>query len=52
VVDFQTARQQIEQSLISKQLNVLQNADKQDLIKELLERGITADEIQEYIDND
>tara|TARA_B100000530_G_scaffold312779_1_gene240658 strand:+ start:173 stop:379 length:207 start_codon:yes stop_codon:yes gene_type:complete len=51
VVDFQTARQQIEQSLASKQPNTLQNADKQDLIKALLEQGITADELQGYIDN-
>ena len=51
VVDFQTARRQIEQSLASKQPNTLQNADKQDLIKALLEQGITADELQGYIEN-
>ena len=50
VVDFRTARQQIEKSLASKQPNTLQNADKQDLIKALLEQGITADELQGYID--
>ena len=49
VVDFQTARLQIEQSLKSKQPNLLQNADKQDLIKALLAQGITADELQGYI---
>ena len=49
VVDFRTARLQIEQSLKSKQPNLLQNADKQDLIKALLDQGITADELQGYI---
>ena len=49
VVDFQTARLQIDQSLKSKQPNLLQNADKQDLIKALLDQGITADELQGYI---
>ena len=49
VVDFQTARLQIEQSLKSKQPNLLQNDDKQDLIKALLAQGITADELQGYI---
>ncbi len=49
VVDFQTARLQIEQSLKSKQPNLLQNDDKQDLIKALLDQGITADELQGYI---
>ena len=49
VVDFQTARLQIEQSLKSKQPNLLQNTDKQDLIKALLDQGITADELQGYI---
>ena len=51
VVDFQTARQQIKQSLASKQPSTLKNADKQDLIKALLEQGITADELQAYIEN-
>lgn len=49
VVDFQTARQQIEQSLTSKQHDSLQNADKQALIKALLAQRITADELQGYI---
>ena len=50
VIDFQTAKQQIEQSLASKQPNALRNADKQDLIKALLAQGMTADELQYYID--
>lgn len=49
VVDFQTARLQIEHSLKSKQPNLLQSADKQDLIKALLDQGITSDELQGYI---
>ncbi len=49
VVDFQTARQQIEKSLESKQADSLQNADTQTLIKALLKQGITADELQGYI---
>ena len=49
VVDFQIARQQIEKSLESKRPDSLQNADKQDLIKALLDQGITADELQIYI---
>ncbi|MGP5211452.1 tyrosine-type recombinase/integrase [Psychrobacter alimentarius] len=51
VVDFQTARKQIEQSLTSKQPDSLQNADKQALIKALLAQGVTADELQGYIGN-
>ena len=50
VVDFQTARQQIEKSLESKRSDSLQNADKQALIKALLTQGVTADELQGYID--
>ena len=50
VVDFQTARQQIERSLESKRSESLQNADKQALINALLAQGITADELQDYID--
>ncbi|WP_298735754.1 hypothetical protein [uncultured Psychrobacter sp.] len=50
VVDFQTARQQIEKSLESKRSDSLQNADKQALIKALLAQGLTADELQGYID--
>ena len=49
VVDFQTARQQIERSLESKRSDSLQNADKQALIKALLNQGVTADELQGYI---
>lgn len=49
VIDFQTARQQIEESLESKQADSLQNADTQTLIKALLKQGITADELQGYI---
>ena len=49
VVDFQTARQQIEQSLASKQPDSLQNADKQTLIKALLNQGLTVDDLQGYI---
>ena len=48
VVNFQTARLQIEKSLKSKQPNLLQNADTQDLIKALLDQ-IKADELQGYI---
>jgi integrase len=51
VVDFQTARQQIEKALKSKQPESLQNADKQDLIKALLSQGLTVDDLQGYIDN-
>ena len=51
VVDFQTARQQIEQSLVSKQPDSLQNADKQTLIKALLSQGLTVEELQGYIHN-
>lgn len=50
VIDFQTARQQIEQSLASKQPDSLQNADKQTLIKTLLSQGLTVEELQGYID--
>ena len=49
LVDFQTARQQIEKSLESKQSDALQNFDKETLIKALLDQGITADELQGYI---
>lgn len=49
VVDFQTARQQIEQSLVSKQPDSLQNADKQALIEALLAQGVTANELRGYI---
>ena len=51
VVDFQTARQQIEKSLTSQQPDSLQNADKQALIKALLAQGVTADELRGYIVN-
>lgn len=51
VVDFQTARKQIEESLESKQADSLQNANTQTLIKALLKQGITADELQAYIEN-
>ncbi|MGE6342013.1 tyrosine-type recombinase/integrase [Psychrobacter sp. NPDC078929] len=50
VVDFQTARQQIEKSLESKQPEPLQHTDKHDLIKALLSQGITIDELQSYVD--
>jgi len=49
VVDFQTARQQIEKSLEYKHSDSLENADKQTLINALLKQGITADELQSYI---
>ena len=49
VVDFQTARRQIEKSLESKQSDSLQNADTHTLIKALLDQGITTDELQGYI---
>ena len=49
VVDFQTARQQIEKSLESKRSDSLQNADKQALIKALLDQGLMVDELQNYI---
>ena len=49
VIDFQTARQQIESSLESKQPVSLHNADKQTLIKALLDQGLTLDELQSYI---
>ena len=51
VVDFQTARRQIEKSLESKQSDSLQNADTQTLIKALLKQGITVDELQACIEN-
>ncbi|MFP3354779.1 hypothetical protein R0K04_25850, partial [Pseudoalteromonas sp. SIMBA_153] len=51
VVDFQTARQQIEHSLESKRPDSLQNADKQSLIKALLNQGLTVDDLQGYIVN-
>lgn len=50
VMDFQTARQQIEKTLVSKQPDSLQNADKQTLIKALLSQGLTVEELQGYID--
>lgn len=46
VVDFQTARQQIEKSLTSQQPDSLQNADKQALIEALLAQGVTANELR------
>ncbi|MGP5210070.1 hypothetical protein ACTXJ5_04670 [Psychrobacter alimentarius] len=49
VVDFQTARQQIERSLERKRSESLQNADKKALIEALLTQGLTADELQGYI---
>lgn len=49
VVDFQTARQQIEKSLESKRLDSLQNANKQALIEALLAQGVTANELRGYI---
>ena len=49
VVDFQTARRQIEKSLESKQSDSLQNVDTHTLIKALLDQGITTDELQCYI---
>ena len=51
VVDFQTARQQIEKSLEYKHSDSLENADKQTLINALLKQGITADELKGYIEN-
>ncbi|MGM8900342.1 tyrosine-type recombinase/integrase, partial [Psychrobacter sp. 1Y4] len=50
VVDFQTARQQIEKSLENKSSNSLQNTDKQVLIEVLIEKGLTITELQDYID--
>lgn len=49
VIDFQTARKQIEKSLENKHPSSLQKADKQALIKALLAQGVTADELQGYI---
>ena len=49
VVDFQIARQQIEMSLENKHPSSLQNADKHALIKALLDRGLTVDELQGHI---
>ncbi|TXD96204.1 tyrosine-type recombinase/integrase [Psychrobacter frigidicola] len=46
VVDFQTARQQIESSLKGQQSDTLQDADKQELINALISKGITTDELQ------
>ena len=50
VVNFQTAWQQIEKSLASKQPESLQNADKQTLIKASLSQWFTVEELQGYID--
>lgn len=48
VVDFQTARQQIEASLQSQSSPNLQNADKHELISALMEKGVTVDEIKGF----
>lgn len=49
VVDFQTARKKIEESLANNQPDSLKNADKKALIEALLDQGLTVDELQGYI---
>ena len=50
VVDFQTARQQIERSLGSYQADGLEAIDKQHLIQALINKGMTKVELQELLE--
>ena len=49
VVDFQTARQQIESSLNNYQSDGLEAIDKRDLIQALINKGITKIELQKLL---
>lgn len=49
VVDFQTARQQIENSLDSKKSSTLEGANKKDLIEALISKGLTIDELKALV---
>lgn len=48
-MDFQTARKQIEKSMDTKKFNNLQDADKHELIKALLRKGLSMDELRELM---
>ena len=49
VVDFQTARKQIEKSMEVEKPSSLQNADKQELIDALLRKGVSMDELNALV---
>ena len=49
VVDFQTARQQIESSLNNYQSDGLEAIDKRDLIQALINKGMTKIELQKLL---
>ncbi|WP_350542131.1 hypothetical protein, partial [Psychrobacter sp. CAL495-MNA-CIBAN-0180] len=49
VVDFQTARQQIEKSMDIKKYDSLQDADKHELIDALVRKGVSIDELKELM---
>ena len=49
VVDFQTARQQIESSLNNYQSDGLEAIDKRDLIQALINKGMTEIELQKLL---
>ncbi len=49
VVDFQTARQQIEKSLDNYQSDDLEASDKQDLIQALINKGMTKTELRKLL---
>ncbi len=51
VVDFQTARKQIESSLVDKHSSRLQAADTQEPINALISKGLTMDELLLTINN-
>ncbi len=51
VVDFQTARQQIENTLNSEQSSSLQSADTQELINLLTNKGVTIDDLKRMLKN-
>ena len=49
VVDFQTARQQIEKSLIEQAQTSLSDMDSKALIQALLDKGLTMNDIKNAI---
>ena len=49
IVDFQTARQQIESSLNNYQYDGLEAIDKRDLIQALINKGMTKIELQKLL---
>ena len=49
VVDFQTARQQIEKSLGNYQVDIFESNDKQDLIQALINKGMTKTELRKLL---